>query len=68
VVKEEPDFVISPGLVDLHKADAIASTSATRRSKKLRCTGFKKYVTKGLTVYGVVRIIQHNVSVIRELC
>jgi hypothetical protein len=35
VVKEDPDFVISPGLIDyLSNADALASTSATRRSTK----------------------------------
>jgi hypothetical protein len=37
VVKNDPDFVISPGLIDLPNADALASTiaRATRRSKKV---------------------------------
>jgi hypothetical protein len=35
VVKEDPDFLSSPGFIDLSNADALASTSATRRSKKV---------------------------------
>jgi hypothetical protein len=35
VVKKDPAFVISPGLIDLPNADALASTSATRRSRLL---------------------------------
>jgi hypothetical protein len=35
VVKEDPDFLISPGLIDLPNADALASTSATRRREKV---------------------------------
>ena len=43
----DPDFVISPGLIDLPNADALASTSARDPPKQESCTGFQKYVTKG---------------------
>jgi hypothetical protein len=64
VVKNDPDFAIPPGFIDLPNADALASTSASDPPKQKSCTGFQKYATK-LAVYGVVRIIQHKVSVIR---
>jgi hypothetical protein len=48
VVKNDPDFVISPGLIDLlANAEALASTSARDPPKQESCTGFQKYVTKG---------------------
>ena len=47
MIKNDPDFVISPGLIDLPNADALASTSARDPPKQESCTGFQKYVTKG---------------------
>ena len=57
VVKEDPDFVLSPGHPDLSNADPPPTTKATSQRKKAAKVS-KKKKRKRLAVYDVVRIVQ----------
>ena len=57
MVKEDPDFVLSPGHPDLSNADPPPTTKATSQRKKAAKVS-KKNKRKRLAVYDVVRIVQ----------